>query len=93
MSTTTTKPNVQLIARPNHERGHADHGWLKTFHTFSFAECVQLPYSIDMVSNAHPDSYFDADFAKWGSLRVINEDRVQSGTGYVNMSSLCSPRH
>jgi len=32
-------------------------------------------------------SYFDANFAKWGSLRVINEDRVQPGTGYVNRTS------
>lgn len=91
MSTTTTKLNVQLTARPNHERGHADHGWLKTFHTFSFAECIQPSYSIDMVSDVHLDSYFDANFAKWGSLRVINEDRVQPGTGYVNRSSFYSP--
>ncbi|KAJ6624636.1 pirin domain-containing protein [Mycena sp. CBHHK59/15] len=27
---------MKIVPHPNQERGHADHDWLKTFHTFSF---------------------------------------------------------
>lgn len=55
---------VKFVARPTQERGNADHDWLKTFHTFSFA------------------SYHGSGHDKFGSLRVINEDRVSPNNGF-----------
>ncbi|KAH7885784.1 RmlC-like cupin domain-containing protein [Phlebopus sp. FC_14] len=58
------RDSIKIVPRFSADRGQADHGWLKTFHTFSFA------------------NYYDPRHESFGSLRVLNEDRVAPRTGF-----------
>ncbi|KND89906.1 Quercetin 2,3-dioxygenase [Tolypocladium ophioglossoides CBS 100239] len=45
-------------------RGHSEHGWLNSYHSFSFAD------------------WYNPNFTHFGSLRVLNEDRVKANSGF-----------
>ncbi|PHH68620.1 hypothetical protein CDD82_405 [Ophiocordyceps australis] len=57
-----TKASIK--PHPSGVRGHSDHGWLNSYHSFSFAD------------------WYNPDFTQFGSLRVLNEDRVKPMSGF-----------
>ncbi|PHH54197.1 putative quercetin 2,3-dioxygenase PA1210 [Ceratocystis fimbriata CBS 114723] len=79
--TSATSPNMSTVSKASNTmskalrhakitphrssaRGHSDHGWLNTYHSFSFAD------------------WYNPKFSHFGSLRVLNEDRVKANSGF-----------
>jgi redox-sensitive bicupin YhaK (pirin superfamily) len=56
--------NAKISPHRSGTRGHSDHGWLNTYHSFSFAD------------------WYHPDYTHYGSLRVLNEDRVKPMNGF-----------
>lgn len=60
----TTANSANVILHKASTRGHANHGWLDSYHTFSFA------------------NYYDESRVHFGALRVLNDDKIDGGTGF-----------
>lgn len=56
--------HAKITPHRSSTRGHSDHGWLNTYHSFSFAD------------------WYNPNFTHFGSLRVLNEDRVKPQSGF-----------
>jgi len=61
---TQTLKHAKITPHRSSARGHSDHGWLNTYHSFSFAD------------------WYNPAFSHYGSLRVLNEDRVAARSGF-----------
>ena len=61
---------MRVVVDKAQSRGYANHGWLKTHHTFSFA------------------NYYNPERVHFGMLRVLNDDSVAPGEGFVGRGHL-----
>ncbi len=59
-----TLQHAKITPHRSAARGHSDHGWLNTYHSFSFSD------------------WYNPKFNNFGSLRVLNEDRVKANSGF-----------
>lgn len=55
---------MEQVLHKADSRGYANHGWLESYHSFSFA------------------NYYNPERMQFGTLRVLNDDRVAPGMGF-----------
>lgn len=77
----------KIVLRRSSDRGNANHGWLKTYHTFVRSR-LSLPACREQSLTSVPSfeqsfaNYQHPSFNQYGPLRVINEDRVEPSEGF-----------
>lgn len=84
---------MSITVRKSEHRGHANLGWLNSYHSqyFSFFHCLNNKnslYNLTIIwckNRYHTFSfadYYDSKFTGFHDLLVINEDRVAPGKGF-----------
>jgi hypothetical protein len=70
--------DMSIVVRKSNERGHNNLGKISVLNDIHI---VKLGW-LDTYHTFSFADYYDADFDQFGSLRVLNEDRVKPGRGF-----------
>jgi hypothetical protein len=85
VSCPTMMNSMRFLLRRSEERGTTDQGWLKAFHTFSFAKYTS-PILVATSYSRITYRYQDRNHQKYGAVRVFNEDRLTPPIGFSTNS-------
>ena len=82
--TNMTKALTHAKIRPRRStaRGHSEYGWLDSYHTCSSSSSLQQQKIRLNPRTVSVATHYDPEFQDFGSLIVLNEDRVAPQTGF-----------